>query len=198
MKDTKTVEIAKKHREDVIDTLQLRLKERRVFYALLIIFLLTVTYENSAFIYSQLLGGSHPTPELSARRKPQLKHDMLKRLDRALADASEDFPQYWARFAGNQKLLTEAGQLLAEEGDGSESLAKVSAVVASMNEFAAHPIIKSTKNLEKLLGEITSLQRILRLKGDEVAIMPRPLEFTRETGVGSDQRLRNLFQYGIR
>jgi hypothetical protein len=105
MKDSKPLEFAKKHREDVIDTLQLRQKERRVLYALLAVFLLTVAYENSAVIVSTLLGGSHQPPELGVRRRPQLRADMLNRLDRALAETSEDYPQYWAHFAGNQKLL---------------------------------------------------------------------------------------------
>ncbi|EKD82248.1 MAG: hypothetical protein ACD_39C01407G0004 [uncultured bacterium] len=198
MKDTRNVEFAKKHREDVIDTLQLRSKERRVLYTLLIILSITIAYENSALIFAHLIGDSHPVPELGERRKPQLKPDMLKRLDRALAEASEDFPQYWARFAENQKRLGEVAGLLAEEGGAVAAQEVLVRVVASMNEFATHPIIRPTKNLEKLNAEIASLQRILKFKTVAAEVELKPLEFVRETAAESSQRQRNLFEYSLR
>lgn len=198
MKDTRVIEFAKKHREDVIDTLQLRLKERRVLYTLLLILCVTITYENSSVILSYLVGSSHQVPELGERKTPQLKPDMLKRLDRALAETSEDFPQYWARFAGNQKRLGEAAGLLAEEGGAGLALEKVNQVVVSMKEFAAHPIIKSTKSLEKLNAEMVSVQRILKLKADTAEAELKPLVFVRESAAGGSQSNRNLFEYSLR
>lgn len=198
MKDTKTIEFAKKHREDVIDTLQLRLKERRVLYALLLIFLCTVAYENSNMIMAGLVGGSHPLPELGERKRPQLRADMLKRLDRALAEASEGFPQYWARFADNQKRLVEATMLLAEEGGTDAALEKLTLVTASMREFAAHPIIKTTVNLEKVMTELNSLQRMLKLKTAAPELAIKPLAFDRETVPESFDRRRDLFEYSLR
>ncbi|PKL44131.1 MAG: hypothetical protein CVV42_19530 [Candidatus Riflebacteria bacterium HGW-Riflebacteria-2] len=198
MKENKPVDIAKKHREDVIDTLQLRHKERRVLYALLLIFLATVAYENSAFLYDSLIAASHPLPELGQRRKPQLKHDMIDRLARALVDVSEDFPQYWARFSQNQKLLADATKMLLEEGSAAAALANVEMVVASMKEFAEHPLIIPTKNIERLNTEISSLQRILKLKVDTATIAPKPLVFTKEAAASEDQRQRNLFEYCLR
>ncbi len=197
MKETKPVEIAKKHREDVIDTLQLRHKERRVLYALLLIFLATVAYENSAFLYDRLLGVTHALPQLGERRKPQLRHDMLKQLDRALAEASEDFPQYWARFALNQKRLADAASMLAEDGMSAEALEQVVMVAASMNEFSAHPLIKPTKNLERVRSEIASIQRMLKLTID-ASDEPKPLTFSKETGSVGNRPRRNLFEYSLR
>ncbi|MBU1105631.1 MAG: hypothetical protein KKB51_03100 [Candidatus Riflebacteria bacterium] len=198
MKETKTVEIAQKHREDVIDTLQLRSKERRVLYALLIFFICTVAYENSALIMSRLVGDSHPLPELGERRHQQLTPDQLKRLDRALAEASEGFPQYWARFADNQNRLAEAMTLLAEEGKADAAQEKLSLVVASMFEFATHPIIKSTKDLEKVVTELKSLRRTLKLKTDIPELEIKPLSFVRETEAESSQPRRDLFEYTLR
>ena len=198
MKDTKPVDIAKKHREDVIDTLQLRYKERRVLYGLLLILLVTVAYENSAFLYERLLGGSHPLPQLGERRPPQLRHDMLKQLDRALAEASEDFPQYWARFSMNQKRLANAAAMLAEEGMTDAALEQVVLVAASMNEFAAHPLIKPTKNLERLNSEIASIQRILKLKVDNSEAELKPLGFAKDSGAAGDRPVRDLFEYSLR
>ncbi|HAE39887.1 MAG TPA: hypothetical protein DCG57_14855 [Candidatus Riflebacteria bacterium] len=198
MKDSKTFEFAKKHREDVIDTLQLRLKERRVLYALLLILCVTFAYENSNLLLSYVVGSAHPVPELGERRKPQLKADMLKRLDRALAETSEDYPQYWAVFSENQKLLGEAAGMLAEEGGADSALDRVARVVVSMKEFAAHPIIKPAKNLEKLNAEMASLQRVLKLNADVAESELKPLLFVRESAVGGAQSKRNLFEYSLR
>jgi len=199
MKETKpVVEIARKHREDVIDTLQLRHKERRVLYTLLLILLLTLAYENSAFLYDRLIGAAHPLPELGQRKKAQLKQDMIKPLEKALVDASEDYPQYWARFSQNQKRLTDAAAMLIEDGMAEDALELVKLVVASMNEFSAHPVIKATKKLERLNTEMATIQRILKFKVDLEGVAPKPLVFTRDASVADDQSRRNLFEYSLR
>jgi len=198
MKDTKSVEFARKHREDVIDTLQLRQKERRVLYGLLLILLMTVTYENSAFFYSALIENSHTLPELGTRRKPQLNHEMLQAVDRALVEAAEDYPQYWARFSDNQKRIDDATRLLSEDGGAGEALELVTKVAISMNEFATHPLIKPGKKIERLAAEIASLVRILKLDIDTAGAELKPLDFSRDAAAGSRQRKRNLFEYCLR
>jgi hypothetical protein len=198
MKETKPVEIAKKHREDVIDTLQLRHKERKVLYALLLILLATVAYENSTYLYDRLIGTSHPLPELGQRKKAQLRPELLKPLKEALAEAAEDFPQYWARFALNRKRLADAHSLLAEEGMSADALENVRLVLVSMTEFSAHPLIMPTKNLTRLNQELTTLQKILKLKVEAADAVPAALVFTRETSAAVDQRPRNLFEYSLR
>jgi len=198
MKETKPIEIARKHREDVIDTLQLRHKERKVLYALLLILLATVVYENSAFLYDRLIGNSHPLPELGQRKTPQLKPEMLRPLSSALSEAAEDFPQYWARFAQNRKRLADAQSLLAEESMSADALENVKLVLISMTEFSAHPLIIPTKNLTRLNQEIATLQKILKIRIDAADAAPGPLNFTRETSTGIDRKPRNLFEYSLR
>jgi len=198
MKEIVATPFAAKHREDVIDTLQLRLKERRVLYVLMIVLLTTFAYENSSSLYSIIAGDSHQLPELGARSKPKLSSKEVLRLDTALAKAADDFPQYWARFSKNRENLSVAISSLAEEGGMETAMAKVAATAASLQEFIAHPLIKPTKNLEKLQAEIESVQRLFKFNGCSTKRTLKPLDFTREARKGSRQIKRNLFEYGLR
>jgi hypothetical protein len=89
-------------------------------------------------------------------------------------------------------------RILAED-DGTETAKQnLLVVMASMHEFAAHPVIKSTKNLEKLLGEIQSLQRVLKITIDSQDGELKPLSFDREASADSAGRSRNLFEFTLR
>jgi hypothetical protein len=88
--------------------------------------------------------------------------------------------------------------MLSEEGSAAEASANVKMVVASMKEFAQHPLINPTTNIERLNTEILSIQRILKLKVDTATIPPKTLVFTKEAAASDDQRRRNLFEYCLR
>ena len=70
------VDFTLKHREDIIDTLRLRVREKRVLFGLLVILLCTLIYENSTLLTRYFYNSEFTVPALS-KRKPALVNSEL-------------------------------------------------------------------------------------------------------------------------
>lgn len=181
-----------KRREDVIDTLQLRAKEKNVLIGLIIIFLCTLVYENSAALNKYFLESDHKVPQLGARKKIVVKPAMIKDLKEYIDPLIEDFPQFITMFEQQKNELDKVLQLLKKNED--KATAKVVTLSKELYRFVNHPVIEKNENLEAIEKYLNLMQRRLKVKFEsQFEIVPVSFvkgERKMPTGVK-----RNLFNY---
>jgi len=184
-----------KHREDVIDTLQLRIKERRVLFSLIIVLLLTLAYENSSILTSALWGDDFSAPELGSRPKTIFKADMLDRFERPLAAALQAFPQYRSHF---QTIIDNMNSLKTSPISKSDANEKIHKFAAALNELITHPSLVGNKDLKTLEKELKQFIRILKISLPPGKVL-KDISFNRNTPEKNSEKTtapeRNLFEY---
>ena len=181
-----------KRREDVIDTLQLRAKEKTVLVGLIVVLMCTLIYENSAALNRYFLESDHEVPQLGERKKIVVKPGMIKELKERIDPLFNDFPQFTALFKRQKNQLDSVLQILKN----NEKKATDKTIVVSRNlyRFVTHPVIEKNSNLEAVAKYLDLLQRKLKVKFKS-RFKIEPVSFlqgerTLPTGVK-----RNLFDY---
>ena len=187
-------EYSQKHREDVIDTLKLRARERRVLYGLIIILLLTVSYENGGGIFSLLVSGDYATPTLGNRRKLTIKPEIMKTLARELEPLPGIYPQYAIRLKKDAGLVADAVQMASTPELAERAVEASREAVLHLYEFTSHPVITRTKNLEALEKELFLVAKILQIKLVNKGNLPE-LSFKKAAPMVENTGERNLFDY---
>ncbi len=187
-------DFAVKHREDVIDTLRLRAREKRVLYGLLIILLLTVVYENGSSVIDSLVSESFETAQLGEVKRLSVKPESIKKLVRSLKPVIKEYPQYAGRL--NQDLSTaEAAILMAARPEQSEqAVAGVRELIIRLSEFVSHPVITRNKSLDALEVELKGLAKLLQVKSGK-AFVYTSLKFKKTAPAAEGQGSRNLFEF---
>ncbi len=153
-----------KHREDVIDTLKLRARERRVLYGLIIILLLTVFYENGGDLFSSLITGNFETATLGSRKKLTIKPEVMKKISRAFAPVLPQYPQYAGRLKHDAALLEDAIKLASTPELAEKAVDSSRTAVLRLFEFTSHPVIGKSKQLEALEKELVQAAKLLQIK----------------------------------
>lgn len=183
-----------KHREDVIDTLQLRQKERRVLLTLIAILFLTVVYENSSWLFSGMLGDAYVAPALGQRQKKGIESSNFMRLDQALDEIIVEYPQFRTHLLRQQQNLR---QIMAEAGSDKAFLATIVELLNNLYEFVSLPVISPGKKLEVLAKELQHLSKLLNIQlKQDFAI--KPIEFKTVEPIKKTVGTRNLFEYDNR
>jgi hypothetical protein len=195
MMETGKKEIAVKHREDVIDTLVLRAKERRVLFSLLLVLLITIGYENSSYIFSGLYGENYVAPALGTRQKNGVRKDMFLHLGRMLPKVIDEFPQFCAHLERQQRELNQLLTLIDEKNVSEDSIMKqVQLVLRGLQEFNNHPAVNRSKSVEALAKELQQLARLTKISlPAELEI--KPLDFSSRSNMAEVAGGRNLFEY---
>lgn len=186
-----------KHREDVIDTLQLRAKERKVLYSLIVILFITVVYENSSWLFAGLLGDNFVAPAIGQRQKMMLKTDSFLRLEKALNEVVEEYPQFWSHLRRQQQDLRDCMTLTAEVTNSSAAMLKATDLLNSLHEFVSLPVIVRSKKLETLAKELQMLSKGMKLSLKKEFEL-KPVVFRLETRPDSVVGQRNLFEFSGR
>lgn len=190
----KRSDFAVKHREDVIDTLRLRAREKRVLYGLLIILLLTLVYENGGSIIDSLVSESFETAQLGEVKRLSVKPESLKKLVRSLKPVIKEYPQYAGRL--NQDLSTAemAIQMAARPEMSEQAVASTREMIARLFEFVSHPVINRNKSLDALEAELNGLAKFLQVKPGK-SFVYTSLKFKKAAPAAEGQGNRNLFEF---
>ena len=190
----KRSDFAVKHREDVIDTLRLRAREKRVLYGLLMILLLTLIYENGGSIIDSLVSENFETAELGEVKRLSVKPESIKKLVRSIKPVIKEYPQYAARL--NQDLATAeaAAQMAASPEMAEQAVASTRELVLRLSEFVSHPVISHSKSLDALEAELNGLAKFLQVKPGK-AFVYTSLKFKKAVPASEGQGSRNLFEF---
>ncbi len=193
----KRSDFAVKHREDVIDTLRLRAREKRVLYGLLIILLLTIVYENGSSVIDSLIVEPVEIPQLRIAIRdimPKVKPESIKSLIRSLKPVVKEYPQYASRL-NTDLAAAEAAVQMAENPELSTlTAAGTRELVLRLFEFVSHPVITRNKSLDALEAELKVLARLLKIKPDK-AFVYTSLKFKKAAPAAEGQGSRNLFEF---
>lgn len=187
-------DFAVKHREDVIDTLRLRAREKRVLYGLLIILLLTLIYENGGSIIDSLVNESFETAQLGEVKRLTVKPESLKKLVRSLKPVIKEYPQYAGRLNQDLSTAEAAIQMAASPEMSEQAVAKSRELVTGLFAFVSHPVISRTKPLDALEAELQGLAKLLQLKPGK-SFVYTSLKFKKMTPTAEGQGSRNLFEF---
>ncbi len=187
-------DFAVKHREDVIDTLRLRAREKRVLYGLLLILLLTIIYENGGGIIESLVNESFETAQLGEVKRLSVKPESIKKLVRSLKPVIKEYPQYAGRL--NQDLATAETtiQQAASPEMAEQAVASSRELVTRLFEFVSHPVISRNKSLDALEAELKGLAKLLQVKPGK-AFIYTSLKFKKVAPAAEGQGSRNLFEF---
>ncbi len=190
----KRSDFAVKHREDVIDTLRLRAREKRVLYGLLMILLLTLIYENGGSIIDSLVSENFETAELGEVKRLSVKPESIKKLVRSIKPVIKEYPQYAVRL--NQDLATAeaAAQMAASPEMAEQAVASTRELVLRLSEFVSHPVISHSKSLDALEAELNGLAKFLQVKPGK-AFVYTSLKFKKAVPASEGQGSRNLFEF---
>lgn len=187
-------DFARKHREDVIDTLVLRARERRVLTGLLIILLLTLMYENGSAIFGGLLNENFAVATLGERKKITIRPDILKKIARSLDGIAGEYPQFSRRLGKDAADLNEAVQMAAVPELAEKAVDKSREVIHQINEFVSHPVIARNKKLEALEKELKQVAKLLQINlGREFEF--RPVTFKKAAPAAESTGQRDLFAF---
>jgi hypothetical protein len=169
----KKIDFTIKHREDVIDTLRLRSKEKKVLLGLIVILLLTIAYENGGQVVSYFLSQNQAVPELGRSRKVVIKPDLIKDLIDKLKAVEPSFPQY-RQTTGELKMRLNNALTLARTPDKKDEATNAAGEIAKkLWKFATNPMMPENKELEELEKSLALLQRRFKIVfSDEFAIVP--------------------------
>ncbi|MGM0598272.1 MAG: hypothetical protein ACQETH_00525 [Candidatus Rifleibacteriota bacterium] len=181
-----------KRREDVIDTLRLRAKERTVLIGLIIILICTLVYENSTALNRYFLETDHEVPQLGERKKIVVKPAIIKELKEKINPVINDFPQFTAMFKGHKNELDRI--LLTLKKDEDKATKQIIAISKELYRFATHPVIEQNDNLEEIEKVLNLLQRKLKVKFDKKFKIV-PVTFVKGERTMPSGVKRNLFNY---
>ncbi len=185
---------AHKHREDVIDSLKVRARERRVLYGLLIILLLTVVYENGGNLFSGLIAGNFETAVLGSRKKLTIKPEVMKKIARAFAPLVQQYPQYATRLKHDATLVEDSIKLASTPELADKAVDASREAVVRLFSFTSHPVITRSKQLEELEKELLLAAKLLQIR--LVARNDFPgISFKKTPAMGESTGQRNLFAY---
>jgi len=187
-------DFAVKHREDVIDTLRLRAREKRVLYGLLIILLLTLVYENGGSIIDSLVNESFETAQLGEVKRLSVKPESLKKLVRSLKPVIKEYPQYAGRLNQDLSTAEAAIQMTARPEMSEQAVASTRELIARLFEFVSHPVINRNKSLDALEAELNGLAKFLQVKPGKSFIYTS-LKFKKSIPAAEGQGSRNLFEF---
>jgi len=187
-------DFAVKHREDVIDTLRLRAREKRVLYGLLIILLLTLVYENGGSIIDSLVNESFETAQLGEVKRLSVKPESLKKLVRSLKPVIKEYPQYAGRLNQDLSTAEAAIQMTARPEMSEQAVASTRELIARLFEFVSHPVINRNKSLDALEAELNGLAKFLQVKTGKSFIYTS-LKFKKTIPAAEGQGSRNLFEF---
>ncbi len=187
-------DFAVKHREDVIDTLRLRAREKRVLYGLLIILLLTLVYENGGSIIDSLVNESFETAQLGDVKRLSVKPESLKKLVRSLKPVIKEYPQYAGRLNQDLSTAEAAIQMTARPEMSEQAVASTRELIARLFEFVSHPVINRNKSLDALETELNGLAKFLQVKPGKSFIYTS-LKFKKSIPAAEGQGSRNLFEF---
>ncbi len=187
-------DFAVKHREDVIDTLRLRAREKRVLYGLLIILLLTLVYENGGSIIDSLVNESFETAQLGDVKRLSVKPESLKKLVRSLKPVIKEYPQYAGRLNQDLSTAEAAIQMTARPEMSEQAVASTRELIARLFEFVSHPVINRNKSLDALETELNGLAKFLQVKPGKSFIYTS-LKFKKTIPAAEGQGSRNLFEF---
>jgi hypothetical protein len=182
-----------KNREDAFDALHLRAREKKVFYGLLFVLLITLLYEFREPIYNGIIGLSAENESLVTRAKSKFRIADLKALHKSLEKIAQDFPQFSVRIGRELENLNEIIKITEDKKENA-NIEKFKYALNSLYRFAKHPVtVKNTKveDLEKEVSRIASKAGIDLRIDDEIL----PLVFDKNFEAGSANK-RNLFEYG--
>lgn len=180
-----------KHREDIIETIQLRAKEKRVLLSLILVFFVTLAYENSAGLTSWLWSDGFSAPELGSRPAITFKAEMLERFERPLALALQEFPQYWAHFAAINKKIA---LLKSSAKDDPQLGTELTTFTQLVKEFLQHSSVAGNKKFAVLEREITQLMRVLKITVPAGGPL-KEISFNRPVSEKNSSNARNLFAF---
>lgn len=153
------IDFTLKHREDVIDILQVRAKEKKVLIGLLVVLCCTLVYENYAYLEKALFSYEFTVPELGQRKPALIKPDMIKNLSRRLEKVESQFPQFVGIFSRLQTELAKAEALAAEEGTRQQATYNAFMIAREMYKFAGNPVLPASKELDELRLSLEQLQK---------------------------------------
>ncbi len=187
-------DFALKHREDVIDTLKLRARERRVLYGLLVILLVTAIYENGGAIFSSLLGENCEVAALGERKSATIKPELLKRVSRALEPVITEYPQYAVRLESEYSSLLAAVKMASTPELAENTVNSSREVILSLFSFVSHPVVTRSKNIEALEKELNQAAKALQIKLLTKNEYPG-FNFKKAAPVVEGDGQRNLFEF---
>ncbi|GAB4279961.1 MAG: hypothetical protein Kow0029_24230 [Candidatus Rifleibacteriota bacterium] len=153
-----------KNRDEVIDSLHLRSKEKRVLIALFLILFATVAYENGSAIMQYFFNENFKVPALGERKNYYAKPELIKDLIRKTQSLHACFPQFVNFLDKNIKNLKRAAQL-ASTGETQDEATKITIAAAKdLWKFTTHPVIQKNDELKELENCLASLQKKLKQK----------------------------------
>ena len=183
-----------KHREDIIDTLHLRVREKRVLFGLLVILLCTLVYENSALLTQYFYNSDFSVPALGKRKPAMVKPEMLKELSLKLAPVEKQFPQFVKLFARFNQELETAAELAKKEESRQQATYNCFMIARELYRFANNPVLTSSKELQELQKALQLLQKKMKFELDsELEI--KPVFFMRGEEEKQANIHRSLFDY---
>ncbi len=153
------IDFTVKHREDVIDILQVRVKEKKVLLGLIIILVCTLGYENYDYLSKLLFNYEFSVPELGERKPPTIKPDMIKALSRKLVPVEELFPQFVLLFSRFHDELDQAAALAEKEENRAQATYNTYMIAREMYRFANNPVLPESKELKELRNALEQLQK---------------------------------------
>lgn len=189
------IDFTVKHREDIIDTLHLRAREKKVLAALLLVFFITVAYENYDVISRYFFSEDFITPALGKRQTLLVKPDQIAQIGRSLAAVEGQFPQFAELFVKFHRELETAARLAAAEETRQQATYNIFILARELYKFSANPVLTRSKELEALNSQLLLLQKRMRFDlqtEDQV----KSVSFVRSESESNEANIhRNLFDY---
>ncbi|MEW6713182.1 MAG: hypothetical protein AB1403_25400 [Candidatus Riflebacteria bacterium] len=190
----KKIDFRIKHREDIIDTLLLRAREKKVLLGLLIMLICTIVYENSEALSRFIWADNFKVPALGAPRPALVRPEMIKQLNRSLQKVEGQFPQFVGIFARFHETLNKAEADAATEQNRQKATYAFFMVSREIYRFAFNPVLPVSKEMTELQTALQQLQKKMKfdLKSpDELT----PVSFVRAEEEQQVEIHRSLFEY---
>jgi hypothetical protein len=183
-----------KHREDVIDTLRLRAKEKKVMYGLMLILLLTIAYENGGQIVGHLFNEDFVTPALGKRKKAIVKTTRIKEIEKKVKDVKMALPQFGRVISEYQLRLNNAHTLSKNMQNSEEATKMMLELAKELYRFVTHPVMPENKELEVLKQDLENLKKRFKLVYD-TDFEIKPVYLIKPEVRQNNRISRSLFQY---
>ena len=185
-----------KKRDDIIDTLQLRQKEKRVFYYLLVLLLIAVSYEFGAELTNSLFYEKQVQPQLGVRKYRTINKKPLLKLIKTAKATAEEVPQFSPFFSKKIKEIEEIVLFINNEPDNKTELEKKEkALLISLLRFLKHPIASEKKELFELKAIVERLLRVLKIN-PAIDFEIAELQFQKDFIVAKEAiATRNIFKF---
>ncbi len=183
-----------KNREEIIDTFQLRLKEKKILISLIILFLLAGGYEFSGPFLGGLFQEEFDIPEVGMSRKRVIPSKTLRKVKNNLIECGLEFPQFYKFFLKAEKEI-ESISMMNKTNPGSDlAIEKMEAVSLKLWEFVVNPVTSKrecTENLEKTLKDVLKFLKLDAGKDFKITKLVFEKKFIPEMSEPS----RNMFDF---